>query len=357
LSVEFKEIESREQVGRGRPHYGLQDIEQLRLVLKGHSIVDWRQLALRDLEHVNSLLRLQGLDVNRPEDIARLNRVYVQAIDYVRAHFEGRLADGVADLEDVRELFLLASRGGEKRSDACMILKVMHIIHHAAGRELLYRIPIPIAELFYQVERKVYDAVDDMKARGISIVEFAGSRKANHAIITKLLCRVDSQAAQVHDRQRFRIVTDSLNDVLDVLVYMTRYLLSFNYVVPGESRNDLVDFEATMRGDESLRHFQDLLQQIDSAKDGEANRVNTFTDNAYRDINFVVDVPLRLEDSAMADAGIDGESDGRVVFVLAEFQVVDRKTHQRNNQGKSRHALYKARQRERAFARLKPDAV
>ena len=70
-----------------------------------------------------------------------------------------------------------------------------------------------------------------MKTRGIRVVEFAGSRKADHAIITKLLCRRDSQAAQVHDRQRFRIVAEELNDVLDVLVYLSKHLIAFNYVV------------------------------------------------------------------------------------------------------------------------------
>jgi uncharacterized protein (TIGR04552 family) len=125
-------------------------------------------------------------------------------------------------------------------------------------------------------------------------------------------------------------------------------------VVPGESRNDLIDFPATIKGDDRLCHLMDLLQPLRLPEPKDGQRINQFTDTAYRDINFVVDMPVRLDDSVTARTGLVPERDGRVVFALVEFQVVDRKSHQRNNQGKSRHTLYKARQRERAFLRLKP---
>tara|TARA_B100001093_G_scaffold405920_1_gene394264 strand:- start:50 stop:1111 length:1062 start_codon:yes stop_codon:yes gene_type:complete len=347
-----------QQRAQGASTFGLQDIEQLRLLLEGHSVVDWRRLALRDLAHVDQLLSRQGLDISMPGDLARLNRIHEQAVDYVQTNFERRLADEISHPHDVRELFLLASRGGGLRSDACMILKVMHIIHHAAGRELLYQLPMPIRELFHQVEKRVFDAFDQMKARGIRVVELAGSRKADHAIITKLLCRRDSQAAQVHDRQRFRIVTEALADVLDVLVYLGTHLIAFNYVVPGESRNDLIDFEATLDGDHRLRQIRPLLQNIGATNQAdEAHRINQFTATDYRDINFVIDMPLRLDDAHASVAADATAQNGRVVFVLVEFQVVDRETHIRNNQGASRHDLYKSRQRDRALIRLNPEEV
>ena len=56
--------------------YGLQDIEQIRLLLEGHSVVDWRRLALRDLAHVDQLLSRQGLDLSQPVDLERLNRIH-----------------------------------------------------------------------------------------------------------------------------------------------------------------------------------------------------------------------------------------------------------------------------------------
>ena len=42
----------------------------------------------------------------------------------------------------------------------------------------------------------------------------------------------------------------------------------------------------------------------------------------------------------------------QVVFLLVEFQLVSREAHRANSEGDSRHSLYKARQRTRAFRRL-----
>ena len=46
----------------------------------------------------------------------------------------------------------------------------------------------------------------------------------------------------------------------DVLVYLA--LIAFNYVVPGESRNELIDFEATMENDPQLSSLQELMQVV-----------------------------------------------------------------------------------------------
>ena len=56
-------------VGGGLLPYGLQDLEQVRLVLDGDSVVDWRKLALGDLMAVNVLLERQGIDVNNSNDV------------------------------------------------------------------------------------------------------------------------------------------------------------------------------------------------------------------------------------------------------------------------------------------------
>ena len=338
-------------VGGGLLPYGLQDLEQVRLVLDGDSVVDWRKLALGDLMAVNVLLERQGIDVNNSNDVLRLNYIHEMAMDYLRKNLDRPLCEAVVRPKDIRELFLLASRGGVEQADACVALKVMHIVHHNSGRELLYRLPVAINELFHRIETDVFGAIDGMKASGIRVVEFGASRKAEHAIITKLLCRKDSQAGQVHDRLRFRIVTEGVDDVFAALVFMTRWLIPFNYVVPGESRNDLIDFGATVDGHGRLQQLGDMLQERHGV-DGNLDRVNHFSDAAYRDINFVVDMAVRIEDLVADIPNLHPAYDGQVVFLLVEFQLVDRNTHRRNGRGKSRHSLYKARQRDKAFKRL-----
>ncbi len=333
---------------------GLLDLEQVRLVLEGTSIVDWRQLSMGDFEQVNGFLERVGLHMDDSLDVARLNRIYSQALGYVEAYAPEALPSEVRSVGDVRELFILASRPGPTRPHACMMLKVMHIIHHVAGRELLYRLPVPISDLFYRIERQMFGAFDGMKQAGINIVELGASRKAEHSVITKLLCRRDSQAAQIHDRLRFRVVTESLDDILEVLVYLCRHVIPFNYVVPGESRNGLIDLDATIAADPNLAALAPLLQDLTVNHDV-VGPVNHFTASNYRDVNFVVDMAVRVDEWVEQIADYSYSNSGQVVFLLTEFQVVSQDAHRRNNEGDSRHDLYKKRQRERAFRRLLGD--
>ena len=49
-----------------------------------------------------------------------------------------------------------------------LVLKVMHIVHHNSGRELLYRLPVAINELFHRIETDVFGAIDGMKTQGFA---------------------------------------------------------------------------------------------------------------------------------------------------------------------------------------------
>ncbi len=335
--------------GAGLLPYGLQDVEQVRLLLRGDSVVDWRRLAFRDLEDVDAFLGLCGFDSGLPEDAQRLAYIHSVALNYLQTHFDVELALQVREPQDVRDLLLLASRDGPVQRDACTVLKIMHVIHHVSGRELIHRLPVPISELFHRVETKVFDAVDGMKTTGVRVVEFAGSRKSPDSVVTKLLSRTDSLAAEVHDRLRFRVVTDTLDDLFDGLVYMLRHLLPFTYVVPGESRNDLVDLVCTLERDPRLRPMVDLLQSSVHAQ--RRSRLNYFSHEHFRMINFVVDIPVRVDDLVALLPNYTAK-DGHVVFVLVEFQLVDRETELANSTGESRHELYKQRQLVRVLQRL-----
>jgi uncharacterized protein (TIGR04552 family) len=332
----------------------LSDLARVNLLLDGQSVIDWSRLYCHDLSDVDELLARVGLAHDESEDWARLMELHQLALGYLDLHEYGEIASEVRDPHDVRNLLLIASQDTLFQRDACAVLKVMHIIHHAAGRELVHRLSIPTAELFFRIERDVYQAVDDMKRKGISIVEWASSRKTEHSIITKLLCRKDSQAAQLHDRLRFRIVTDTVDDVLGVLAHLCRHVIPFGYVVPGESRNELIDFESTLRNDFRLRRLWRELQPP-VRQQAEPVRDNHFTASSYRDVNFVVDMAIRVDDVVGVIPDFDSRGSGRVVFLLAEFQIVDREQHALNQTGESAHDRYKARQVDRAVRRLRCD--
>ena len=326
---------------------GLQDIEQLRLLLRGHSALDWSRLALRSREEAEQLLCLAGVDVSRPGDRAHLSAMYQQAITYLDTYVRQFVCDEVRFLSDPVELLMLASEEGPARSDACIVLKVMHVSHHAAGRELLYQLPAPTSELFHRVERRVFEAIDGMRANEIQVVQFEGSRKTTPSVLTKLLCRSDSLAAEVHDRIRFRIITEDLGSLFEALIYLTRTIFPFNYVLPGESRNDLLDLEATLASDSYLSHLSSQLQPLP----GGEGVSNPYSAKGFKMINFVVDMPVRVDD--LTELIPDhSERLGGVVFLLVEFQLVDRATHHNNSIGDNRHALYKERQVRKVVERL-----
>jgi uncharacterized protein (TIGR04552 family) len=337
--------------------YGLQEVEQVRLLLRGGSVIDWRRLGMRDLGHVDQLLRRLGFEPDDPDDEDRLWSIHGRAVDYLDRNFDLKLAEGVRDPDDVRHLFLLASQAGPAQRDACIVLKVMHVIHHVAGRELLSRLPVAAVEIFHRIETAVFDAVDGMKARGVQVAEFTASRKTADSILTKLLSRRDSLAAEVHDKLRFRVVTEDLGGLFGALVYMTTELFPFNYVIPGESRNDLIDFHATLGNDPHLRKLLPALQlPADAEEIGGPSRENVFSGKGFKMINFVVDFPVRVDDlvARMPDYRAD---DGVVVFELVEFQLVDQATDADNNSGENRHSLYKARQHRRVLERLNANHV
>jgi uncharacterized protein (TIGR04552 family) len=131
-----------------------------------------------------------------------------------------------------------------------------------------------------------------------------------------------------------------------MLACLTRQLIPFNYVVPGESVNQLVDV------DDMLRIFEEQQASGSSVvkRAATVGPYNEFSGPEYRIVNFVADLPLRM-DRLLPKTEIPANV-GHVVFVLTEFQIADKATALRNESGASSHEAYKARQHERVRMRL-----
>ena len=82
-------------------------------------------------------------------------------------------------------------------------------MHHLAGRELLTKLPVSGDQIFHLVEDKVLRTVEEIKAVGCPVVEFEWSRKHADSLITKLLAKKESIAADVYDNLRFRMITNT----------------------------------------------------------------------------------------------------------------------------------------------------
>jgi uncharacterized protein (TIGR04552 family) len=344
--------------------FDLADLESVRLLLRGSSVIDWHKLSFPDADAVDRFLRLSEFDPADEEDMARLEAIRTEAVDYLERGLSFRIPPEIAAGVSARELFLVASQKGRRRPYACVILKVMHIIHHLAGRELLTKLPIATGEVFQLVEAKVMNAVEQMRATGYPVVEFAWSRKNADSLVTKLLAKKESIAAHVYDKLRFRLITRTEADLMPVLRELTRRLIPFNYVIPGESQNTIIRFSRTVGSCPELAPISEQLQggldegSLAVAPDTAGTLTlgtgpNEFSGPSYRVINFVADLPVKLRDY-LAKRGhddIDPEL-GDITFVLTEFQVVDATTAALNEQGENSHQLYKERQLARVRARL-----
>src|SRR5207249_4467254 len=110
---------------------GVAELEAIRLILRGGSVIDWRRLNFRTRGEVEHFLRLNLFELNDPKDERRLRNVLEQAVEYLRGAFGYRVAAPVAQPEDVRDLFLFASGAKEPlklRRIACVVAKCMHVV-------------------------------------------------------------------------------------------------------------------------------------------------------------------------------------------------------------------------------------
>ncbi|MEZ4315065.1 MAG: TIGR04552 family protein [Polyangiaceae bacterium] len=329
----------------------LMDLQCVRLLLRGDSVVDWHRLHVRTTEEAQSILKSHEFRPNEPADRARLEAIKNEAIAYLRRHFDFPIPGPVARAS-VEDILLLASGKGHRQLCACTILKAMHIIHHLDGRELLFCIPMSDQDVFHLVEEKVYRVIGGMLAAGFPITEFVGGRKNRDSLYTKLLSKADTTAAQIYDKLRFRIVTRTTDDVLPVLIYLTERLFPFSFVVPRESTNTIFHFRAYC---EQHPHLRSLLRGVigDEYSDELTPNDNKFSDQNYRVIHFVAEIPVRLPAETMEMSPPAAWALGGIVFVLCEFQILDRETETANELGSASHARYKERQRQAVMRRLK----
>lgn len=329
--------------------FTLTDLESVRLILRGDSVIDWHRLNFENEAQVRDFLRVQELRPEDAADRARMEQVKRDAIAYLRRHLEYPIPKPVEQL-GVEQLLMLATGKGHRQTCACAILKVMHIIHHVEGRELLFTLPLSDAEVFQVVEEKVYRVIGSMLAGGLPIIEFVGGRKHKDSLYTKLLSKHDTIASQIYDKLRFRIVTRSYDDVFPVIQYLTQKLFPFNYAIPGQSINSMFHFRSYC---EKSPHLAEMLPEMQGREDDKLTPTdNRFTAESYRVIHFVVDMPVRLPTRLLDRAPASAQSLGGIIFVVCEFQVLDRETEATNEQGDASHARYKERQRRAVMRRL-----
>ena len=174
------------------------------------------------------------------------------------------------------------------------------------------------------------------------------------SILTKLLAKKESIAADVYDKLRFRMITHTEDQLVFAMRELTQRLIPFNYVIPGQSVNDIIRIRETLDRSAALRRFLPEITDLAAvAADKKPSPMNEFSGPGYRVINFVADLPVRMDRflCRTPDDPLFSEN-GTIVFVLTEFQIIDARTAENNESGENSHDKYKERQAARVRARL-----
>ena len=331
----------------------LAELEQIRLILRGGSVVDWFRLQHDTLDDVRAFLRLQAADLDDPEDLARLVELRATAARYLVDEHGYKLPPELLACPPA-EVFLYASEKRGRRRDrffSCLLLKVMHIVHHIEARELRFRLPLSQSRLAQLLVDRVDAFEAGLRAEGFPLVHYVGGEKSRTSLITKLLVKKEHHAATIHDRVRFRFVVERSLDVLSLMSRMTGRLFPYNYVAPGQTVNLLVNFTALIESHPTYRKLADELQLELGHEEQSLRHVNEFSGPSYRVVSFIVDVPIRVPDEVLAGTK-DREGLGRVIFGLAELQLVDKDSDAENERGENRHDHYRSRQLVKVRDRL-----
>ncbi len=344
---------------RALDQFTLADLQTIRLGWHDDSIIDWRRLELGAEEEIREFLQAQELHPEETADRMRIDHVKAEAIAYLRRQFDYPIPRPV-ERASVPELLQLASGRGHRAMCACTILKCMHIIHHLDGRELLFVLPMSDQEVFHIVEEKVYRVIGGMLAGGFPIIEFVGGRKNKDSLITKLLSKQETIAAQIFDKLRFRVVTRTREDIFPILQYLTKKLFPFNYVVPSQSISSIFSFRSYVERTPPLRPLLGEMQSHEGlptdVHDDYTPSDNQFSAEEYRIIHLVVDMPVSSKRMS-TERPLGGGALGNVIFVICEFQIVDRDTEAHNEIGEASHAKYKERQKARHLVPAPPPAA
>lgn len=359
MAIEMRRILASTQALLPLDRFGVRELEEIRLILRGGSVIDWRRLNFRTHQEVDAFLRLCLFRPGEPADDARMRAILEEAVEYLRSVYRYRVADVVAEPASIHDLFLIASDQGPHRRwrrIACIVLKVMHTIFHTDSREMLHRIPIASEALANRVDERVRAWAESLRECEAPIVDFTGSVKSRESTITKLLSKRESVATQIFDKVRYRIITEERTDILSVMNHLTTHLVPFNLVVPAQTENTLISFSGLIESDPRLQELVPQLQldpyeATELEWEKKKGKLNEFSGKTYRVLNFISDVPVRL-DELDEEVNPFGPRDPAIVFVPVEFQILDKATAAENEAGENSHERYKRRQQLRVLRRL-----
>lgn len=316
----------------------------------------------------------------------------------------------ILELADIRDLFLMSNlrypdqtadtAGLMLKSWACAILKMMHTVAHVdqdIRTSYFADIQQQIFDRFYKLIHRDGDGnlflgerEDDPER--VNLVAFETKpKKSRDSSLLKLLHKQENVAEDIFDRVGLRFVTHTRLDAVRVVKYLKdkMIVLAVN-IKPSRSRNTLVDLdqfrtrlgellEKVERGeideDSLTLQLEAAIQPPGAAKDNphssEHYRAIQFTSRqAIKLVNPLYDDLKELKQLARA-RGADEQSTETAELIKAidrvdlkylqkeirffypyEIQIVDERSYEDNEKGRSAHSEYKRAQIQTAMKRV-----
>lgn len=384
----------------------------LDVIIGGKSTLDSpTAFQIQSIHEADAFIQSYGYDINNPIEKAEILGNFHESLNFIRKHFlQPQNPDGLSleiprkilELTDIRGLFLMVSlrfpgqgetmMGKTLQNWACSILKIMHTLAHIdkdLRSSYFSDIQKQIFDRFYRLIHRDSDGClflgekEDDPAR-VNLVAFETKpKKSRDSIIIKLLHKPENVAEDIFDRVGIRFVTVDPLGSLQVVKYLKdKMVVVPPNIKPSRSRNTLLQL------DDFRVQLEALLQQVDRKEITEAQLIETLGTAAhpplvnpenphssefYRAIQFTCRQLIKLHNplfdsiKELKQLGRAGDEDLQRIlekidlqpiqreirfFYPFEVQVLDCKSAEENERGRSAHSEYKRAQIMTAMKRI-----
>ncbi|OFZ81805.1 MAG: hypothetical protein A2583_11060 [Bdellovibrionales bacterium RIFOXYD1_FULL_53_11] len=386
----------------------------LDVIVGGKSAVDFTTgFHITKHEDADRFVRSYGYDLDNPIERAEVFGYFHESLNFIRKHFlfpenqDGfnlEIPKRILELVDIRELFLMASlklfnppneaQGIQLRNWACAILKVMHTIAHIdqdIRTTYFADIQTQIFDRYYKVIHRDSDGQlylgerEDDQFR-VDLVKFETKpKKSRNSTLIKLLHKPENVAEDIFDRVGVRFVTKSRLDAMLVIKYLKDSMIVLPpNIKPSRSRNTLIDVddfraqlsELLSRAERGDIDESTLMTRLDAAAHAPlVSQDNPHTSEHYRALQFTCRQLIKLRNPLYSDLkelktmvrsrNLDDDIQKKIeridlkylqkevrFFYPYEIQVMDQKSYEENERGRSAHSEYKRAQLQTAMRRV-----
>jgi uncharacterized protein (TIGR04562 family) len=345
----------------------------MKTVIGGFSTIDVPSLDFHSIEEVGEFLKVYGYDLNQPDEVEAVWRVFDQAIEIIQKYLlekDERVPEILTSrekVEDIRRLLLYASTRDHASNTmqlwSCAILRVMHCVAHV-DNDLFFNYMTEIQDqIFKPIQADIISTAKGELYLGqagdpdqIPLEKFEMKAfKEKHSMVIKTLSKPETVAIDIYDKMGLRFVTRTVFDAFRVIRYLRlKNLICFANVMPNQSKNTLfptnlfleaidsfIEQKRPVENDEIEAHLKTIMQS-DAHRAKYKEKFNPFSDNDHKVVKFICRHLMKIK-----------TSNGPIRFFYPyEIQIMDYQTYVSNLAGTASHGEYKRRQRKAAHDRV-----